>query len=145
MEFDELEQRCIRFLAERFQNGTDHGVVRSPQEVIDALGLPDVPAYEMLMRTMESRGCIENLSNTNARFARCFTISPTAVQLARAIERSRQEAAAPRDIVADVEERARRHPKAAWVIIAVVALTALIVLANQLLELLQKLGLWKQN
>ena len=137
--FDRRERDCIRLLADWFLRGKTSA---SRKELIEELGIqPD--QYDPLMMVLVERGLValddENLEDLE--YAPSFSIMPRAVQVARDIERQEQEAEAARDVVKQVESAVRRRWVSGGLKVALLAFGFLITVLNQLVELLQNLGL----
>ena len=129
--FNAAEIACIQKLAELFEKGTNPVDCRNA----DPLELPPEQRRQIL-DTMEAHGFItEVLRRADRQFL--FTITPEAVQAAREIRRLDEQSQEPEDIVEKVTKAVRKHHATAWIIIAVLALTVILTLINQILSLLE--------
>ncbi len=137
MILDEEEQRCIRHLAQWFEEGRTNYVQRD--WVIGELNI-DPEKYEPLIKKLEAHGIVENVQSTAGGVGVLFIISPYAVQVARQMDRAAEQAAAGQDIVGQLQARARRKPWMAGVIVVFLILALLVPLINSLWELMERIS-----
>jgi hypothetical protein len=130
------EKTCIRRLAELFER--NQALVRD-KSVWESFGLSPERRIPFLT-TMAELGVIVNLSPTNTDQFRAFEITSKAVQITRELDEQEKKGKEPEDIVAKVQETARKHPVVAWVIIGFILLTAAITLVNQGVQFLVTIG-----
>ncbi len=132
----EMEKKLLRILAKMFDAGNN--CLRTPLADLQKEGLEvDQQSLDVLLRTMQHYGAIENISATNAQEFRLFYISAKASQLARELDEAERQ---PGDIVAQIKVAARSNKYIAWAIIVFLSLTTIVVLLNQTMDLLQKFG-----
>lgn len=133
------EAACIKRLAQPFDiRRIDNGASNQNDPNL-SLNLPK-ERWETVLRMMERYGAIHNVTHAaGIRFLH-FRILPNAVELARQIREAEQESEAPRNIVEQIEKKAKSNPVFAWAIIVLGVLMALASLINNSLDILQKFG-----
>jgi hypothetical protein len=72
-----------------------------------------------------------------------YTIQPSMVEAARLISAKEKEERAPKDLVAQANAWARRHPVIAGLLIICACLGFIITVLNQLAQFLRNIGWWK--
>ena len=98
--------------------------------------------YNVLIKTMEGIGTIEQVTSTSSGYASLFLISPNALQYARQIEKQQQNSLASPDIIEQIKTHVRKNPWTAWPIIVFIVLSLLIPFLNSLVELIEKIFGW---
>jgi hypothetical protein len=133
----EPEIACLKRLAELYREGKTFLTVNDPSLVLPA------ETREAILGTMENLGIIDRATHAiGLRFVQ-FNISANSVQVARQIQEQESAKKEPEDIVEQLKGTAKSKPVLAWLIIAFVVLAAAVTFANQLLDLLTKLGVIK--
>ncbi len=136
MYLNEVEQRCIKVLAECFSQQPDHGHW-SREKIIELVGIDD-DQYIPLMKTMESAGVISPHSASGA-YALKVSVKADAVQMHREIEANHAKERT-QDVVKSVQDAIRQNPWTAWPILGFLALTTVVTFVSQLLTVLEKTG-----
>lgn len=131
---NEAEVECARRLAAIHEKGAGHFVSLD----MDALGLTR-ENYAAVLGTMEHLGLITDAVHTTGGQYFHFRVTGRAVQLVRDIDQREQKAEAP-DIVEQTKKAIRSHPVMGYVVVAVIGLSFLLVLVNQAISLLERLG-----
>jgi len=134
MGFSADEMTCVSKLAECYERNE---ISITKDDLPQFLGLaPDrvVPVLTM----MEELGIISQVINAvGSRFI-SFKITSKAVQTAREIQK-----VTPMDIMEQVRLTLRQKPATAWPILFFLAIGAVVTVLNQLIGLLEKLGVFK--
>lgn len=135
----ENERECAMILAKIFQGGTE--TLISPLAEMTSAGMKQNPdEFEASMRMMEHYQVIVEPIRSASGKCEYAIITPRAVVFAREIEKETNKAGEPRDIVAQVTEKARKHPVAAWAVILLIVATTILTFINQVLQLLKHIG-----
>ncbi len=138
----EREQTCIRILAALFEQG--EVFLSNPQERLKASGLELAPAeFEPLMQMMQGYGVITSCRHTTGKRFAIVTVTPEAVRLVRDFDKQQSEAQKPKDIVTMANDAIRKHPVAGWLVVSILALTALLAFVNQVIQFLKNVGWMK--
>jgi hypothetical protein len=127
------EKRAITYLAERF------AIVRSLRiaELMAAAGVEDPKQQRALIMRLVHFGFISGLSDNSC------VIEATAASAAALIELHEAELALPKDQFAATQSWFRSNPILARLLVGFVAALAILQLANSLIDLLAKLGVFK--
>jgi hypothetical protein len=131
MEFTENEKKCIRYLATMFESR------RSPtnEGIAQACGISTQEATP-LYAAMRELGFIEiPRAPEGGKFPSLYATAPKATYLA--VQAARDLDRRP-DLVAELSERARRHPMLGFLIFASIALLGIVAGVNQFLELISR-------
>jgi len=133
------ELKFLKLLAQWFEENRD---LVGADEAMEAIGLRSDPqgwaCFEVLVKKMAGLGAIKEVHAADDKYATDFTPSHYAVQLCRQIEEQKRKESPP-DIVDQIQARFRRNPVVAWTVVILLALTALVTLANQAFELWSRL------
>ncbi|RKY07934.1 MAG: hypothetical protein DRP66_05625 [Planctomycetota bacterium] len=137
MKYNETEIRCIRILAQWFEDGRD---MMNKPEALKAFAISE-PEYSRLMRKLELCGAFDHVlgGQSPREFALDFIPGPGCVEILHEIETQQQQSQVPPDIVDQFKQRLHRNPKTAIIVIIVVVLAILLPLLNSGIELIQKL------
>lgn len=135
MYLSEQEQKFIRYLADCFENGR---INMTRELVCKELEFSELE-YESQIRAMESLGVVENVNGASGIHATWFEPSFYAVDLARQLDAT-EEAERQPDFVEQIQNRIKRNPIAAWVIIGFIFLAFVAPIYSMLVDILQRLG-----
>lgn len=129
------EQAFIRYLARCFlDNRRDMTRVSACEEN----GL-EASEYDVLIRSMESLGAVENILTASGQnsYAFHFQTTYTAVELVREIDATHATQA---DFVEQIQKRFKRSPVAAGVILFVLVLAILSPIYGSVMDILERIG-----
>jgi hypothetical protein len=135
---DETERECVKRLAQLYAKGQTMCTVND----LAALGLTP-ENYVPVLGTMEHIGAIARPTHTAGGTYRAFNITAVAVQIDREIERQESRTPEAPNIVEQTKSAISRHPLLGYVVVALIALSFLLILINNLMTLLERFGLVK--
>jgi hypothetical protein len=134
------EAACAQRLAELFEKNTT--CLTASNETMGALGLTP-ENREAILGVMEHLGVISDVVHARGGSAGrffSFLITPKALDVARAIrELEEAKKSERRDIVSEIQQKAKSHPVMAWLIFVAIVLAAVVATANQLWDLIVKI------
>lgn len=138
------EVACVKRMAELYKEGRTSVVFYEDlEETTKDIGLT-MGNRDAVLGVMEQSRIIEGVQHVRGMRFCSFIIGPQSLQVARAIEAAEDTKKEPRDIVAEVQQKANRHPFLAWLMIGSVVLAATLTIINQAAELLERFGVIKQ-
>jgi hypothetical protein len=136
----DLDVRWLRKLGELFK--ADPQGWHRAEDVAESMGLP-LDICKPVLLHLDSLGFFHRAEGTSTTFM-MFRIAPKILQAERQLETAASESSKA-DRVEKATSWFRSNPWTAYPFLALIALTALVALVNQLLDLLEKFGLVHLN